>query len=71
LTRTRDAFSPVWSPDGRYIAYVQAPDYRRPPDISEPSGALWIMRAADGRGQRLVATGVLADRISWQPRPRR
>ena len=25
LTATRDAYFPVWSPDGRYIAYVRAP----------------------------------------------
>jgi Tol biopolymer transport system component len=65
LTATRDAFFPVWSPDGRYIAYVRAPDFR------STKGSLWIMRAADGEGQRLVAAGVTADRISWQPRPRR
>ena len=61
LTFSKDAFSPVWSPDGRYIAYVRARDLYR-------HGSLWIMRAADGQGQRLIATGVLADRISWQPR---
>ena len=65
LTATRDAYFPVWSPDGRYIAYVRAPG------IPSTTGSLWTMRAADGRGQRRVATGVVANRISWQPRPRR
>lgn len=64
LTHTRDASSPAWSPDGRYIAFVR----------ERPSGdaSLTIMRARDGRGQRSVADGVNpVSRISWQPRPRR
>jgi Tol biopolymer transport system component len=65
LTKTRGAYAPIWSPDSRYIAYVRAPD------LFSPNGSLWVMRAADGGGQRLVATGVTADRIGWQPRPRR
>jgi len=43
-------FFPVWSPDGRRIAYVGAPDY---PD--RWVGSLWSMRASDGEGKRLVA----------------
>jgi Tol biopolymer transport system component len=68
LTPARDAFLPVWSPDGRYIAYV------RVSDINRQTGSLWIMRV-NGGGQRLVAAGVYASiglsksRISWQPRP--
>ena len=64
LTFTRDAFTPVWSPDGRYIAYVRAPD------LYSPNGSLWILRAGDGQQQRLVARRAVAGRISWQPRPR-
>jgi len=64
LTETRDAYFPVWSPNGRNIAYVRDPNAFLGP------GSLWIMRAADGRGQRLVATDAITDRISWQPRPR-
>jgi Tol biopolymer transport system component len=64
LTETRDAFFPVWSPDGRSIAYVRDPD----PDAY---GSLWIMRAADGGAQRLILSRIIADRISWQPLPRR
>jgi Tol biopolymer transport system component len=65
LTFSRDAFTPVWSPNGRYIAYVRAPD------LVSPNGSLWIMSASDGQQQRLVARRVVAGRISWQPRPRR
>ena len=63
LTFSRDAFTPVWSPDGRYIAYVRAPD------LVSPNGSLWIMRATDGQQQRLVARRAVAGRISWQPQP--
>ena len=65
LTATRDAYFPVWSPDGRSIAYVRAPG------LQSTNGSLWTMRAPDGGGQQLIATGVVANRISWQPRPRR
>ena len=64
LTATRDAYFPVWSPDGGYIAYVRAPG------IPSTTGSLWTMRAGDGRGQQRVVTGVVANRISWQPLPR-
>ena len=64
LTATRDAYFPVWSPDSRYIAYVRAPG------IPSTTGSLWTMRAADGRGQQRVVGDVVANRISWQPRPR-
>ena len=65
LTETRDAFFPVWSPNGRYIAYVRDPNAFLGP------GSLWIMRASDGGGQRLVGSGLITDKISWQPLPRR
>jgi Tol biopolymer transport system component len=70
LTETRDAFTPVWSPDGRYIAYVRSKDLSSFFEFGEGEGSLWIMRA-NGGGQRLIARDVTADRISWQPRPRR
>jgi Tol biopolymer transport system component len=65
LTFTRDAFFPVWAPNGRQIAYVRAPD------LFSSKGSLWLMHARDGRGQRLVARHVVSERISWQARPRR
>jgi Tol biopolymer transport system component len=64
LTFRHDAFTPVWSPDGRYIAYIRARG-----DFS-PDGSLWIMRAADGGGQRMITAGVIGVRASWQPRQR-
>lgn len=64
LTETRDAYFPVWSPNGRDIAYVRDPNAFLGP------GSLWIMRANDGGEQRLVATNLISGRISWQPRPR-
>jgi Tol biopolymer transport system component len=64
LTETHDAYFPVWSPNGRNIAYVRDPNAFLGP------GSLWIMRANDGGGRRLVATNLVSDRISWQPRPR-
>jgi Tol biopolymer transport system component len=64
LTETRDAFFPVWSPNGRYIAYVRDPNTFLGP------GSMWIMRASDGRGQRLVVSRIISDKISWQPLPR-
>jgi Tol biopolymer transport system component len=63
LTTTRDAYLPAWSPNGRYIAYV------RDPNAFHGPGSLWIMRARDGGGQRLVVSRIVTDRISWQPRP--
>jgi Tol biopolymer transport system component len=64
LTETLDAFLPVWSPNGRYIAYV------RDRNAFGRRGSLWIMRASDGGGQRLVVSRILSDKISWQPLPR-
>jgi Tol biopolymer transport system component len=64
LTDTRDAFFPVWSPSGRKIAFGRG-------EWERPNGTLWIMRAADRRRKRLLATGVYTSRISWQPLARR
>jgi Tol biopolymer transport system component len=64
LSFGRDAFDPVWSPNGRRIAFVRAPD------LAE-TGSLWISRAADGRQLRIVAGHAVAAGISWQPGPRR
>jgi Tol biopolymer transport system component len=64
LTQTRNALSPVWSPNGREIAYV------RGNSIFE-GVSLVIMRARDGGRKRLVENHVdVISGISWQPRPR-
>jgi Tol biopolymer transport system component len=68
LTHTRDAFSPVWSPDGRELAFTRA--FTREPGFG--NRRLVIMRARDGEGQRLLVNRLSPlSRISWQPRPRR
>jgi Tol biopolymer transport system component len=66
LTAIREAYFPVWSPTGRKIAFVRSPFLSE----SESSGSLWIMRARDGRRQRLVTPDVALSPISWQPLPR-
>lgn len=59
------AFGPVWSPDGRLIAFVLDPD----PSAGCPYGAcafrnqIWVMRA-DGSGARMLGRGSGA---SWSP----
>lgn len=65
LTHSRNALFPVWSPDGRYIAYL------RGVSVFHPS-SLVMMRARDGRRTKLITNRVDGfSRISWQPRPRR
>jgi Tol biopolymer transport system component len=69
LTRTRDADSPTWAPDGRRLAYVRT---------RELHGALrkqlWVMNADGSHQRRLAARGFLhfpdwspvGDRIAYQ-----
>jgi Tol biopolymer transport system component len=64
ITHTRDAFFPVWSPDGRNIAFPRA-------RIDDATASLYIARARDGERLRVVARHLdPVGRISWQPRPR-
>jgi Tol biopolymer transport system component len=67
LTRTRDAFSPTWSPDGREIAFVRQLIRKGRFDLH-----LAIMSARGDRQRLLPGDEVnWLSRISWQPRPRR
>jgi Tol biopolymer transport system component len=52
LTRTRDAFDPVWSPDGRTIVFTRL---RR--TSSGRAGSLWAMAADGSRPRRLTRPG--------------
>jgi Tol biopolymer transport system component len=64
LTHTRGASDPVWSPDGRNIAFNQ--------EIGFAKRRLAIMRASDGEQQRLLVNRLTpSGGISWQPLPRR
>jgi Tol biopolymer transport system component len=65
LTDTRDAFFPVWSPNGRMIAYTRG-------ELGPARhGTLWVMRAADGGAKRLVVRDVVPSRIGWAATTRR
>ena len=61
LTRTDDAVSPVWSPSGRRIAFVRAPD-----DAAPSKGPLYVMDR-NGRHARRLLRGIDHTRLSWQP----
>jgi dipeptidyl aminopeptidase/acylaminoacyl peptidase len=60
LTRTDDAVSPVWSPSGRRIAFIRAPD-----DAQPSRGPLYVM-SSRGRRLRRLLRGVDHTRLSWQ-----
>lgn len=64
--KTGNAHFPVWSPDGRFIAYVR--DIAR--SDGTPTYSLWVVHA-DGGTPRRLATNLPYERISWQPRPPR
>jgi Tol biopolymer transport system component len=50
--------SPVWSPDGRYIAYVS---------WTEEGGDIWRIPAAGGRPEKLTRQSAFYDEIAYSP----
>jgi TolB protein len=66
LTDTADVqeFSPVWSPDGRWLAYGAGPggyDPNRPGSTTDPT--IWLMNR---RGGGAHSTGILGVPTSWR-----
>lgn len=57
-TSTDGEHSPVWSPDGRYIAYVS---------WTEDGGDIWRVPAAGGRPEKLTAQTAYYDEIMYSP----
>ena len=59
LTSSTDGeHQPVWSPDGKYIAYVS---------WNEDGGDIWRLPAAGGRPEKLTAQAAFYDDIMYSP----
>ncbi len=59
LTSSTDGeHQPVWSPDGKYIAYVSWNEY---------GGDIWRLPAAGGRPEKLTAQAAFYDDIMYSP----
>ena len=54
--------SPIWSPDGRYIAYVS---------WTEEGGDIWRIPAAGGRPEKLTRQSAFYDGIAYSPNGQR
>ena len=57
-TSTDGEHAPVWSPDGRYIAYVS---------WTEDGGDIWRIAAAGGRPEKLTTQTAFYDDIMYSP----
>jgi len=57
-TSAEGEHSPVWSPDGKYIAYVS---------WNEEGGDIWRMPAAGGKPEKLTRASAFYDEIAYSP----
>jgi Tol biopolymer transport system component/imidazolonepropionase-like amidohydrolase len=57
-TATDGEHAPVWSPDGRYIAYVT---------WNEEGGDIWRITPDGGRPEKLTTQSAYYDDIAWSP----
>jgi imidazolonepropionase-like amidohydrolase len=57
-TATDGEHAPVWSPDGRYIAYVT---------WNEEGGDIWRIAPDGGRPEKLTTQSAYYDDIAWSP----
>ncbi|MCC6430522.1 MAG: PD40 domain-containing protein, partial [Gemmatimonadaceae bacterium] len=57
-TSTDGEHAPVWSPDGKYIAYVS---------WTEDGGDIWRVPAAGGRPEKLTTQSAFYDNIMYSP----
>lgn len=62
LTESRSNLAPAWSPDGVWIAYRSTLSSN-----SSIPDTIWVMRAADGGGRRLIGSASPLLSIAWSP----
>jgi serine/threonine-protein kinase len=66
LAQARDPHSPVWSPDGQWIAYVSGnPQYA--PLVNLAPSSIWVVRAAGGTPVRITGDRPLHTSPVWLP----
>ena len=69
ITRTEDAFWPVWAPDGRSIVYARLEEPRRSPDAPHDTSSLWAVDPDGSNRRRLTEPepGVIERPWSFAP----
>jgi eukaryotic-like serine/threonine-protein kinase len=66
LVRAPEPHSPVWSPDGRWIAYVSG-NAQYPPFANLAPSAIWIVRSTGGPPIRITPDRPLHASPTWMP----